>query len=210
MHPYFHWAIVTDNADPDGLQRVKVAKKNEDESVTEWVPVLTPYGSADTGLSMLPEINDQVLVISLDGSDNRKAIIGTFWSNEILPPQTDENKNADLNSDGKNALRFFKSRSGHKLIFDDTKGMEKIQLIASGGKTRLEFLAENKLVSLDAENDINMGAKGAVLIQAQEVKMAGEDNVDISGEEFQIGAESGLEINSDDGITVTGSGISIN
>ena len=44
----------------------------------------------------------------------------------------------------KNSLNFFKSQSGNMLIFDDTDGKEKIQLIASGGSTRIEFDNENK------------------------------------------------------------------
>jgi uncharacterized protein involved in type VI secretion and phage assembly len=210
MVPYFHWAIVTDNADPDGLHRVKVAKKNEDESVTEWIPVLTPYGSTNTGLSMLPEVDDQVLVVSLDASDNRKAVIGTSWSNELSPPETGENTSADLNSDGKNSLRFFKSRAGNQLIFDDTDSSEKIQLIAAGGKTRFEFSAKDELVTFDTDNDIGIGAKGTILIQAEEVEVISKKQFNVSTEEFQLEAEKGLDINCDQDITIEGSGVSIN
>jgi uncharacterized protein involved in type VI secretion and phage assembly len=210
MVPYFHWAVVTDNADPDGLQRVRVVKKNEDESVAEWISVLTPYGSASVGLSMLPEVDDQVLVVSLDASDKCKAVIGSFWSNEMPPPETGENANADLNNNGENALRFIKSRAGSQLIFDDTDNSEKIQLITADGKTRLEFNTEDELAVFDTDNDINIGAKGTILIQAEEIEITCKKQLNIDTEEFQIRAKKELDINCDKNIVVKGSGVSVN
>lgn len=211
MVPHFYWAKVTDNADPDGLHRVKAAREGEEEeAVTDWIPVLTPYGSSDTGLSFLPDIDDQVLVVSLDAMDARKVVIGTIWSNEVSPPETGENADADLNSDGNNSLRFFKSRSGSQLIFDDTDGAEKIQLITADSKSRFEFSAEDELVSLSTEIDLTISSKGALSIQAEEVAITSDKQVNISAEEYQIDAKDGLEINTDKDMTIKGSGISLN
>jgi len=113
MVPHYYLTTIIDNVDPDGLNRVKVAKYGKDESVTEWIPVLTPYGSNDAGLSFLPEINDQVFVVSIDTADSKKAVVGSIWSNSEPPPKTKENSDADLNKDGKNSLRFLKSRAGN-------------------------------------------------------------------------------------------------
>jgi hypothetical protein len=44
MFPHFFWGKVTDNVDPDGLNRVRVSKLAEEESVTDWVSVITPHG----------------------------------------------------------------------------------------------------------------------------------------------------------------------
>ena len=42
------------------------------------------------------------------------------------------------------------------IIFDDKKGEEKIQILASDKKTRLEFLAKDKLMKLDTDKDIKI------------------------------------------------------
>jgi phage baseplate assembly protein gpV len=210
MFPNFYWAKVTDNADPDKLHRVRVAKKGEEESVADWIPVLTPYGSNDVGLSFLPDVDDQVLVISMGVTDGRKAVIGGIWSNDVSPPETGENSGADFNDDGENSLKFFKSRAGNMLIFDDTEGAEKMQLISAGKKSRLEFSEPDELVSLSTDQDLNIGAKGAVLIKAEEVSITSEKEMNISTEEYQVDAKKGLEIKSDKDIGIKGSGISLN
>jgi len=210
MVPRVYWARVTDNADPDGLNRVKIAKKGEEESGTDWVPILTPYGSDDMGLNFLPDVDAQVLVIALDAAGVEKAVIGSSWSNEAGPPETGENSGADLNSDGENSLKFFRSRSGNQLIFDDTDGAEKMQMITADSKSRLEFSVADELVCLDTEHDITLSAKGAVSIQAEEVALASDKQLDIKAEEYQIAAKKGLDMDTDKEMGIKGSGISLN
>ena len=211
MVPHFYWAKVTDNIDPDGLHRVKVLKKGEEENVTEWIPVVTPYGSSDRGLSFLPDVDDEVLVVSLDAIDVRKAVIGTIWSNEAAPPETGENTSADLNNNGENSLRFFRSRSGHQLIFDDSEGAEKIQLITSDSKSRFEFDVAGELVSLTTENDLVMSAKGAISIQAEdEIEITSKKQINMSAEEYQANAKKGMDIKADKDMTIKASEISLN
>lgn len=210
MFPNFYWAKVTDNADPDKLHRVRVAKTGEEENVADWIPVLTPYGSGDTGLSFLPDVDDQVLVVSMGMKDGQKAVIGSIWSNGVSPPESGENSAADFNDDGKNALKFFKSRAGSMIIFDDTEGAEKMQLISAEKKSRFELSEADELVSLNSEQDISIGAKGAVLIKAEEISITSEKQMDISAEEYQAGAKKGLDISSDKDVSVKGSGIALN
>ncbi len=210
MVQHFYWAIVTDNSDPDGLNRVRVTKLGEEESVTEWIPVLTPFGSSDTGLSFLPDVDDQVLVVFLGTANVKKAVIGASWSNNTAPPKTEENSDADLNSNGENSLRFFRSKSGNKLIFDDTEGSEKIQIISSDNKSRIEFSVADELVSLTTENDLTIGAKGAISIQAEEITIDSKKAMNISAEEYQINAKKGLDMTTDKDMTIKGSGISLN
>jgi len=210
MVPHFYWATIVDNVDPDELNRVKVTKEGEEEGVTEWIPILTPYGNSDTGLSFLPDVDDQVLVITLGTKDVRKVVIGSIWSNDVTPPETEENTVADLNKDGENSLKFFKSRSGHKLIFDDTDGDEKIQLITSDSKSRFEFIVAEELVSLTTEHDLTINSKKAVSIHAEEVTITSDKQVEICAEDFQVEAKKAIDINADKDITVEGSRISLN
>lgn len=210
MVPHFYWARVVENVDPDGLNRVRVAKEREEANVTEWIPVVTQYGNSDTGLSFLPDIGDQVLVVSLDAFDTQKAVLGSVWSNDVVPPQTKENSAADMNGNGENTLRFFRSRAGNLLIFDDTDGAEKLQLIAADSKSRFEFSDADELVSLMTEHDLAVSSEGEVSIQAEEVDITSQRQVNISADEYQVEAKSDAKMDAGDGMDIKGSGVALN
>jgi phage baseplate assembly protein gpV len=210
MYPHYFWGKITDNADPDGLSRVRASKVGEEGNVTDWIPVLTPYAGNDTGLSLLPDVDEQVLVVSLDVWDVKKAVIGGIWSNEAKPPETGENSDADLNQDGNNSLKFIKSRAGSQLIFDDTGGAEKTQLISPDGKSRLEMNMADELFSITTENDLAIGAKGSITIQAEEINVVDEKQFDLSTGEYQISGKDALNIETDKDMGIKGSGIALN
>jgi phage baseplate assembly protein gpV len=210
MFPHYFLGTVTDNADPDGLHRIRVTRSGEDGTVTDWIPVASSYTGEEAGLSLLPDVGDQILVVSLDQMNVKKTAIGGLWYNGAEPPETGENTDADLNQDGKNALGFFKSRAGHMFILDDTEGQEKIQIIASDNKSRLEFNLPEELVSLDTEHDLSLGAKKGLNIQAEEIEIQAEKQLALSGEEYQIAAKKALEIKADKDVSVEGTGLALN
>lgn len=210
MFSQFYFATVTDNKDPDSLHRVRVTKLGEEDAVTEWVPVVTQYSGNAAGLSSLPDVDEEVLVVALDPSGARKAVIGSVWSTASAPPETGENGDADLNADGKNALHFIKSKAGSMLILDDSEGKEKIQIIAPDGKARIEFSVADELVTLDTENDVTIGAKGNITIQAEEISITSKKAMSLTGEEIAVAAKKKLDITADQDITIKGSGIALN
>ena len=210
MVPRLYLTTVVENFDPDKLNRVRVAKEGEQDGVTDWVSVMTHYGSGDVGASFLPEIGDQVLVASLDTGDGQKVIVGSVWSNNTPPPETNENPDADLNKDGKNSLRFLKSRAGNQLIFDDTEGDEKVQLLSADGSSRFEFLEADELVSLTTEHDLTASSKKELSIQAEKVDIISEEEVNIDTEDCQIKAGNTAEMIADSGLDIKGSGVALN
>jgi uncharacterized protein involved in type VI secretion and phage assembly len=210
MSTKFFYGKVSDNKDPDSLNRVRVTILGAKESVSDWLPVVTPFAGPDYGISILPEVDDMVLVISMDGDMIKKAVIGSAWFSGGEPPISDENTDADLNQDGKNSLKFIKSRSGNMIILDDSEGKEKIQIISSEGKARFEFLHEDELINLETELDITIGAKGIVAIQAEEIEMTSEKQINMSGEAIQISAKKTMDINADKEMTIKGSSVALN
>ncbi|MDR3304126.1 MAG: phage baseplate assembly protein V [Treponema sp.] len=210
MYPYCFWGVITNNQDPDKLNRVTVSVPGEEEAVSEWLPVVTPYAGAGVGLSALPDVDDQVLVVSLDAAQTQMAVLGGVWSEKAKPPETKENADADLNKDGKNALQFIKSRAGALFIFDNTADKEKIQLIAHDGKSRLEFSAADKLVTLSSEHDITIGAKGRITIDAEEIAITSKKQINLNADDVQVSAKKGMTVEAKQEMTLKGSGISLN
>jgi uncharacterized protein involved in type VI secretion and phage assembly len=109
--------IVTHNKDPEKLGRVRVqipclpAVDDQKES-TFWAWMVWPMAGANFGSYFLPEIDDQVLVVFQGGDIRFPFVVGGVWCKPDPPPEK--------NSDGKNHYRLIKSRSGHRLIFDDS------------------------------------------------------------------------------------------
>lgn len=203
-------AKVSDNQDPDNLHRVKITFTNEQEVVSNWIPVLTATAGNENGIYSIPEVDEQVLVTTLDDDSNSLCVIGSIWSNDVKPPETEENSDADLNADGKNSLHFIKSRAGNLIILDDTESKEKIQLISADKKSRFEFSAEDELINLETEQDIQITAKKNLLINAEEIEIESSKQMNITADEFQTKVSKELSINADKDITIKGSGVALN
>lgn len=210
MFPRYYLGKVCDNKDPDGLNRIRVTKNEEEEVSTEWIPVLTQFAGPDSGLAMTPDIDDQVLVVTLDYQNNRKIVLGSLWNENAIPPVTDENTAADLNDNGKNSLHYIKSRSGNMLIFDDSGDAEKIQIITSDKKTRFEFDVKEELISLTTESNITIGAKGLINITAEEISVTSKKKLNVSAEELQIAGKKKMDITASQDLSLKGSAIALN
>ncbi len=207
----FFFAKVCDNKDPDELNRVCVTILGEKgETVSNWIPVISLSTGADAGISMLPEVDDEVMIVSMTGDNSRMAVLGSSWFTDGNPPVTDENSDADLNADGKNSLKFLKSRSGNMIIFDDTEGAEKFQIITGDGKTRFEFDTAGEIGNLMSEQDVMIGAKGSLTLKAESISIQSEKSIEISGEAYTASAKKAADITADKDLTVKGSGIALN
>src|SRR6478735_5381330 len=116
-----HLAIVVDNKDGEGNPgyhvKVKFPWMSEQET-TYWARIAIPMGGADRGTYFLPEQDDQLLVVFENGDVNRPIVIGALWSHVQNPVET--------NQSGKNNVKLIKSRAGHRIIFDDKDGSEKL------------------------------------------------------------------------------------
>ena len=110
-----YYAIVTQNKDEQKLGRIKVRfpwLPGGDQDQSAWAQLLVPMAGAEFGTFTLPEVEDTVAVVFLSGDINYPVVIGGIWSSVDKPPEANEN--------GKNDFRFIKSRSGHRLLLDDS------------------------------------------------------------------------------------------
>jgi phage baseplate assembly protein gpV len=112
-----YYALVTQNDDPDGPGgRVKVRfpwLPEGDRDQSRWAAVAVPMVGAGFGTYVLPEVNDEVMVMFLAGDIDHPVVVGGGWSKSDPPPES--------NADGKNDFRLIKSRSGHRMLFDDSE-----------------------------------------------------------------------------------------
>jgi uncharacterized protein involved in type VI secretion and phage assembly len=188
--------VVTNNQDPDGMGRIKVRLPTlSDTDESNWARIAAPMAGKDRGVYFLPEIEDEVLVAFEHGNPNFPFILGALWNGQDSPPAKNE--------DGKNDVRVIKSRSGHKIRLIDKDGSEKIEIIDKSGNS-LVFDAANKLIKIDASQDITLSAaNGTIRLDAKAIEI-------VSSGAATLEAKSRIEMKATGAMTLKGATIDLN
>lgn len=169
--------IVTNVLDPDGLARVKVKfpwLSDSDES--NWARVAMPMAGSGRGLQLMPDVNDEVLVVFEHGDMRFPYVLGGLWNGKDKPPAA--------NADGKNNLKVLKSRAGHLVRLDDETGQEKIEIIDASGTNRVVIDTSSNTITISSDKDIKLSApKGTIKLEAGtiELKSTGAASVEAAG-----------------------------
>ena len=187
--------VVTSNADPEQLARVKVRFPALSETVeSAWAPVVTPMAGADRGLQLLPEVGDTVLVAFEQGDVNRPFVLGGFWSAAQHPPQGD---------DPGNAVRLVRSRSGHLIRLDDTEGAERVEIVDKSGKNSITIDSVANKITVTSSGDLEVTAQGALTLGGRSVAITAQQQLTATGRQS-------AELSSQGGLTVRGATVDIN
>jgi uncharacterized protein involved in type VI secretion and phage assembly len=238
--PYAVVGVVEDNVDPDELGRIQVKFPTlHEEPLSFWLRQVSPNAGAERGLYALPEKQDEVLVLFMQGSQDVGVIIGQFWNGVDKPPteakdglpgasatDTGGSWSTEKFSDGSTSLddndrRFWRSRSGHLLVFDDTSGSETVQLWDNSHKLSLVFDTAAGLITLANNNgDLHIRTKGTLFLEAgQDIKYYAGMNVNFeagqniegkSGMDYKIEAgmneehKAGMDLKLEGGMNLSG------
>src|SRR5215831_11260170 len=172
-------AIVVDNKDgtdnPGYRIKVKFPWLNEQET-SFWARIAVPMGGSDRGTYVLPEVDDQVLVVFEHGDINRPLVIGALWSKKQEP--------VEVNESGKNNTKLIKSRCGHRIIFDDKQGAEKMIIVDKTKKNKIIIDSANKLVKIESDGDIEITAKANLVMHSNALKVGTSEGVTGKGQQL--------------------------
>lgn len=189
--------IVTNNKDPEKLGRIRVKfpwLSDEDES--NWARVTSLMAGRERGIFILPEIDDEVLVVFEHGDINIPYIIGSLWNGKDVPPE--------VNTDGKNNIRIMKSRSGHVILIDDTDGKEKIEIVDKTKKNLISIDTKYNKISIISGKDIEISApNGKITIEAQDIEI-------VSSASTKIEAAADMNVNASANMNIKGATIDLN
>jgi phage baseplate assembly protein V len=165
--------IVTNNKDPDGLGRVKLALPWLADGVeTDWARVASLMAGKDRGCYFLPEVDDEVLVAFEHGDPECPYVLGALWNGKDKPPVT--------NSDGKNDVRTIRSRSGHQIRLTDTQGSERIEIVDKSGKNSIVIDTKDNTITVTGGADIAVKAdNGALKLHGRSVEIVASGEVKI-------------------------------
>lgn len=175
--------IVTDNADPEKLGRVKLTfpwRDVADES--DWARVATPMAGAEMGAYFLPEVGDEVLVSFASGDIHEPYVLGGLWNGQDAPPAT---------NGGRNEVRTIRSRNGHAITFHDTEDGGRTEIVTGAGQTvvlddagggeriHLEDKAKNAITLDAAANEVTVSGTASVRVESPLIELKGDGNVTI-------------------------------
>jgi phage baseplate assembly protein V len=143
--------VVTDVQDPLSQGRVKVQLPflhgPDAAGAQAWARLATMMAGNDRGTWFIPEVGDEVLVAFFAGDPSAPVVIGALWNGRDAPPET---------MDSQNNIRSITSRSGHRIVLDDTSAFEQVRITTQGGH-RLQFNdTMNGEITLEHSNGVKL------------------------------------------------------
>lgn len=174
--------VVTELDDPQRIGRVQVTYPYRDDQPSEWARLVSPMAGGGRGLFMRPEVGDEVLVCHEQGDPRRPHIMGALWSTKDNPP--------DAGPQTENNLRVIQSRSGHRVVLDDTSGAERIEIVDKDGARRFVIDSAGSSITISCDTgDITLSAPaGRISLAAQTISVQASETI-------QIRAGAALTIN---------------
>ncbi|MEI7848472.1 MAG: VgrG-related protein [Chloroflexota bacterium] len=189
--------VVTNNNDIETLGRVKVKFPWMNSAVGEletgWARIAMPGAGAERGILFIPEVNDEVLVAFDQGDINFPFIVGSLWSNKKKPPKAPGGQ-AVLG--GKVNQRIFRSRTGHIIMLDDTRGKEKILIQDKSGKSSIEIDSSKRSMTIKSEGDLTIDVGGKLIIKSKlDLSVDGQTKIDIQAKTGAVMKVAANELN---------------
>ena len=153
---------MTNIKDPDDLGKVKVKfpwLSDSDESA--WARLASPMAGPDRGLQLVPEVDDEVLVVFEQGDPNRPIVIGSFWNGVDAPPLGGD----AVSGDGAVQQRMLKTRIGHTILLDNSDSSKSIVITDSAGN-KMTWDAANSKIEIESQGDLKVSAAGDLKVSA--------------------------------------------
>ena len=184
--------VVTDVADPDSLNRVKIkllAYDGFDSQDSEyWARVAVPFAGDNRGAFMIPDVGDEVLVSFINGDPRFPVIIGSMWNGNNSAPET-------LGGNGDSVDRWsIVGKQGTRIAIEETQdGQPAIKLTTPGGVSaeltdmgggKIECVAATTTITIDT-NGVTIDCPATVTVNGSQVNVsAGMVRVDSAMADF--------------------------
>ena len=156
--------------DPEHRNRVQVRLIAFDDvdkqDAPMWARVVAPFAGSDRGAFFLPDVEDEVLVVFMNGDARFPIILGGLWNGNASPP-------ADIESGGVNRYKRIKSKNGIVFTMDDEQGQETLKMETPGGqKITLQDGPGTVTVEDSNGNSIKLESAGITVTTSAKVKVS--------------------------------------
>lgn len=202
-------AQVVNVVDPKGLGRVKVTFPWLSSQVdSAWARIATAWAGGSRGTYLLPEVGDEVVVAFRHGDLKHPYILGFLWSDTERPPELSPLLER----------RELKSKSGHKIVFDDFTGIEGLTIQShSGHVIKLDDTPGKMQISItDAAQNLSLvidSTKGTINITSEVGRVelsAGLGQIKLDATSIDVHAKGALSLRADGDVSIKGAKVRIN
>ncbi|WP_062060137.1 type VI secretion system Vgr family protein [Aquimarina longa] len=187
-------AIVIDNRDTEGLNRVKLQFpwQQQAHTTTDWVRCTNTHAGAAHGSYMVAEIGDEVFCNFLGDNPERPLVIGSAYNktakSEFYTPD--------------NTIKAIQTKSGNTIISDDETGSITVQN-QSGSTITLEPNGNIKIsapetLTLEAKNILLQAIENIQIISQQDTSITTQGNITTNSTgTLSLHSQGNTNINSD-------------
>lgn len=231
--------VVTNNQDPDSLGRVRLKLPTlSDSAETWWSHVVMPGAGTERGFSMVPDVNDLVVVALPESAAEAPWVLGGLHHPKVKTPATKEQIKA--------ATAMWVSKSGMTVQLVEKQGSESIRLsirYAEGSDEDSIVIAKDTSkgisisskgpVAITADGDVTVKAKGKadvtadqdvsvkgmnvsitgnqkISLKAPQIELAGDAKIAAKAAALELKADGMAELSASGILTVKGSLVKIN
>lgn len=204
VRAYPELAVVSDNADPKGLGRVRVQFDWQKPlwKSTGWLRVVSPSAGgseavpANRGVLFVPEVGDHVMVGFEHGDPNRPYVMGSLFSG----------------SNGRgggeaNAVKGISTASGHHIVFNDDRGGAWGVTIADPNGNCINLSSSQRTIVISSQENIVLRSKNITLEAEEDIEHKSGKNFTVSaGDNYELSVEknASTSVKGDSAVMVDG------
>lgn len=193
-------ATVDDVNDPEKLGRVRLQFPwLSDDYVSGWARTVHPGAGKERGVTVLPEVGDEVLVAFEQGDYGRPYVLGGLFNGVDKPP----GKGIPVVDGGSGAVnrRSWVSRRGHHIdLLDEDGRTEGVTMASQDDKVSLVLDATGTKVTVHADGTVLVEGSQGVVIDAARSKL------ELKGGQISITGTQGVTVDGGTGpVKVSGS-----
>jgi len=160
--------VVVSLDDPESMNRVQVrivtCDDAEQQDAPLWARVVCPFAGRDRGAFLIPDVDDEVLVVFQNGDPSYPLVLGGLWNGSSTAP-------AQIGSEG-NRNKVIRSKNGVTVTLDDQSGQERFIAETPGGqRITLSDGPGVVLVEDSNGNSVELATAGITVIAAGTVKV---------------------------------------
>lgn len=161
-------AVVVAVDDPMRLNRVQLRLVSCDDSDTQdaplWARVVCPFAGKNRGAFLIPDIDDEVLVVFQNGDPSYPLVVGGLWNGSSTAP-------AELDN-GQNRYKRIRSKNGVTITLDDRQGQETFTVETPGGQSLTLADGPGVITVQDSNgNTVKLESSGITITAAAQVKV---------------------------------------
>lgn len=189
--------VVTDIQDPLGEERIRInlpLVSPSGEGI--WARQTKPDAGNDRGSLFRPEIGDEVIVGFLNDDPRYPIILGSVHSSANQAP---------FPVDSENREKGFVTRTGLKLVFNDTE--ESVTVETPGGRKLIISDDDGKITLTDGNHTIGISDSGIDLNSSGSINITAATELNLSAATLVLAANSSLRLEGSAGAEIESTGV---